>query len=205
MYAVLSPIGKHKQHHVQAFFDSIAEFDPLPKLVMICTDFDDPKRDLPHVEIPEVLHDKILIFYSTAIEHYGGSLWRISHAREILRKKFLSTGIEWALWIDSDIICPPETPKVLLDVAENESCIMVRNSYPSRVSDQYWQGTGVLLVHRVGMASSLFWYPDQISPHVSEDYVFISILLESGWLLCKAFGFKKTSITGRFVDVTHLK
>jgi len=204
-YAVLTPIGKHKHRFVQDYINAIAEFEILPRLLMICTDIDDPNQDLPYLEIPETLHQRILVFKSCAIESYSGMLWRIAMAREILRRKFNSTNIEWALWIDSDIVCPPETPRVLIDIARDENCIMIRNAYPTRHDpERFWHGTGVLLVHRVGMLSSLFWYPSEIIPHVSEDYVFISVLTNSGWFLCQNFGFKRVQRIGRYVEVKHL-
>ena len=55
--------------------------------------------------------------FSQSLAHRG-SLDRICAAREILRKYFIHSGYKQALWVDSDIILPPETPEVLMDVME---------------------------------------------------------------------------------------
>lgn len=71
----------------------------------------------------------------------------IHQARNILATEFLRTDAEWAFWMDSDIVAPPDVLTRLLRVAKDKSTPFVTGVY----------------YQRLGMHLPVLWVKDPIS------------------------------------------
>ena len=195
-YIVLTPVGNHKLYSLDQFLEAVRRFEPKPAEIVLCIDLDCPRKD----EISKI--EDIKVLYNPEIFVSPSYLERICSAREILRKYFIYSKYEWALWIDSDIICPPETPKVLLKVAEKKNCILVSNQYPARTTG-YWSGSGCMLTHKLACTLSKFWIGRLGKKNISEDFVFLSIVDKSKYFIREFLG-KEARVVGKFIKVEHI-
>jgi len=120
-----------------------------------------------------------------------------------LRKYFIKSKYEWALWLDSDIIPPPELPKILYEIAIKENALCVVNAYPGR-NGKYWHGAGCMLTHKDVCKVSKFGIPyfSSTGKHLSEDAYFLSIL--RGLNAFSQWIGKKVIVEGKFVEVKHI-
>jgi hypothetical protein len=157
----------------------------------------------------EVNDDDITVRYSPEMSCQHGELKRICMAREILRKHFIhhKNNYELALWLDSDIIVPPQTPAVLKRKMDEENCLVVVNKYDGRNNNQ-WCGSGVMLTHRHACTASRFWvgniYDENgVEKHLSEDFVFFAIF-DQGKSCFKRWAGRQGRICGEYVRVNHL-
>ena len=199
-YVVLSPVGKTRLHHLEAFTESLKRLQPPPREIVFCVDLDSGI----------VVDDAdITIRYSSEMSVYHGELKRICSAREILRKHFIyhRDNYELALWIDSDIIVPPETPAVLKEKMDEKNCLVVVNKYAGR-NNNLWCGSGVMLTHRHACTASRFWvgniYDEKgVEKHLSEDFVFFAIF-DQGKPLFRRWTGKQGRICDEYVKVRHL-
>lgn len=67
------------------------------------------------------------------IEHVGISEREmIDGARNRLTEAFLQTGVEWAFWMDADMVIPPNTITELLKVAKEKEAKLVTGIYYQR-------------------------------------------------------------------------
>ena len=132
-YVVLSPVGKSRRQHLDAFTEAVKLLTPPPREIVFCIDMDSG------IKIDD---DAITVKHSPEMSVYHGELKRICSAREILRKHFIyhRDNYELALWIDSDIIVPPETPTVLKEKMNEKNCLVVVNKYAGR-NDNMWCGS----------------------------------------------------------------
>jgi len=192
-YIILTPVGSHKIYCIREFLDSAWSMLPPPEEIWICVDLD---QNL------DTSSWKARIFYSPAIEENSSELFRISMAREILRQKFVWSKYDWAFWLDSDIFCPKETPRILFEIAEKEKVLMVSNRYPGRSSGK-WSGSGCMLTSKIACTASRFWVGHMGEKHISEDYIFLSIIDQASWIFQETLG-RRGRVIGDFVEVRHL-
>jgi GT2 family glycosyltransferase len=61
----------------------------------------------------------------------------IHTARNTLAKEFLKTNCEWAFWMDSDMILPPDTIERLLKTASELDALFVTGVYYQRLGDHF--------------------------------------------------------------------
>ena len=196
-YIVLSPVGDTRAIHLNAWIEGVKKLSPAPEEIVICVDVD-CKFDVPR---------DITVLKSPVVDYYKGHLERICSAREILRRYFLKTKLPFALWIDSDIIVPPETPKILLDALDSENVFVVVNKYQGR-EDRMWCGSGVMFMERNACLLSRFWVsyiftPNGEEKHLSEDYVFFAIF-DQGKKFIKEWSAKNGRICKEYVKTKHL-
>jgi hypothetical protein len=194
-YILLSPIGEHKKYSVEDFITSIHNFEHKPSDIVFCVDLDSSLVSLKERKDLTILFNPEIFIGPSYLE-------RICSAREILRKYFIYGPHTWALWIDSDIIAPPETPDVLLDVAEKEDCLLVCNKYDGRTGHK-WSGSGVMLTHKYACTISRFWVGSIEDRNISEDFVFFSIFDQARHVLKMKSGKKNTRVIGEFVETYH--
>jgi len=199
-YIVLSPIGKTREKYLSQFITAVKLLKPAPREVVFCVDLD---SDI-------IIEDEdITVRYSPEMSRHHGDLKRICSAREILRKHFIyhPRNYEMALWIDSDIIVPPEIPEILKQVMEEEGCLIVVNKYDGR-GDGQWCGSGVMLTHRQACTASRFWVGniynhEGVEKHLSEDFCFFAIF-DQGTHFLKLWTGKSGRKCNEYVKVKHL-
>ena len=204
-YIVLSPVGDHRKKYLAEFLGAVRKLKPAPEQIVLCIDFD---SDI-EINAPDVT-----VKINADIDCYRGHLKRICSAREILRKHFIyhPQNYEWALWIDSDIMVPPETVQTLRQKMDENNCLIVVNKYDGRSNGEggrrQWCGSGVMLTHRHACTASRFWVGniiDQkgVEKHLSEDFVFFAIFDQGGFLF-KMWTDRKGRVCDEYVKVRHL-
>ena len=205
-YILLSPVGQHKRHHLLKFAEAVRNLNPAPEEIVLCLDADSTPISIPFLGLP---FEKTIIKTNPAIEYPSGDLQRICSAREILRNHFIyhPKKYEYALWVDSDILLPPNTAEVLRQIMEKENCLVVVNKYQGRNRDM-WCGSGVMLTSRDACTASRFWVgithdKDGVEKHLSEDFVFFAIL-DQGRTFLKGWCGKSGRVCDEYVKVEHL-
>jgi hypothetical protein len=202
-YLLLSPVGDHRKMYLPRFIEAVMRLSPPPEEVVLCVDAD--SECFP----PQPVSRQIRFLVNPAIEYSRGDLQRICSAREILRKFFIyhPRRFEYALWVDSDILIPPNTMETLKKVMEEENCLVVVNKYLGR-NGNMWCGSGVMLTSLDACTASRFWVgithdKNGVEKHLSEDFVFFSIL-DQGKVFLKQWCGKSGRTCGEYVKVEHL-
>lgn len=200
-YVLLSPVGSTRLYAVEEFFKHINRFSYKPAKVVVCVDSETDKE-----------MDRLSITEPTRIwgnERLRRSLLpRIAFARERLRRYFLKkTKLNWALWLDSDILAPPELPEKLLQIAEEKNAILICNQYPGRGEEGFkWSGSGCMLTHRIACDIGRFLVVNfEVGGrrrNISEDYNFFSLITGASGIIKRDTG-KECRISGDFVAVRH--
>jgi len=107
------------------------------------------------------------------IGSYGEKLLRIGEGREAVRSYVCDRGYDWLLFIDSDVLVPPCTYRVMDDVARRANVGCVQNLVRGSGAVYF----GCILVHRDILRMvrfySLAWGADT---WISEDWIFFNIL-----------------------------
>lgn len=195
-YVLLSPVGKTRINYLEEWVSTAKKLTPPPEEIVICVDVD-REFDIP---------DGITVLESPVADYYKGHLERICSAREVLRRYFLKTGLPFSLWLDSDIMVPPETPSVLHKVWETENVYVVVNKYQGR-GDTMWCGSGVMFMERNACLLSRFWVsyiftPEGEEKHLSEDFIFFAIF-DQGKHALKRWAGKGGRMCDEFIQVEH--
>lgn len=199
-YIVLSPVGDHKAPYVNEFISASRALVPPPDKIVLCLDLD------TSIKITD--SNNVVVRYSPAIDVSRGDLERICMAREILRNYFIyhPQKYEYALWIDTDIMVPPNIMEVLYKVSVDTPALVVVNRYQGR-NEGYWSGSGVMLTHRISCEASRFWvgkiYDENgEEKHLSEDLIFFA-LFDQGNPFIKMWTGRCGRVSDRYVDVDH--
>lgn len=200
-YALLSPLGSTRLYALEEFFMHVNRFSHKPAQVIVCVDSGIDKE-----------MNRLGINESTRLRANErlrlGDLPRIADAREKLRRYFLrNTKLDWALWLDSDVLAPPELPEKLLQVAEERNAILVCNRYPGRGEEGVkWSGSGCILTHRIACDIGRFLVVNYDFEgrrrNISEDYNFFSLITGAASIVKRDLG-KECRISGDFVVVKH--
>jgi hypothetical protein len=201
-YVVMSPVGNRKGYILDDFIKHAKRLDPPPKEIVLCLAMDHG-FDLNRFK-------DCVIRYSTKIAAEDGSLERICDSREVLRRFFIyhPEKYEYALWIDTDVLCPPETPARLLEEMEKKNCLIVVNKTPGRGGERLLCGSGVMLTHRHALTASRFWVgniytAEGVEKHLSEDLVFFSIFDQGSWFI-EGWAGKTGRVCDEYVKVNHV-
>lgn len=197
-YILLSPLGDTRVYATEEFFKHVGNFIYKPAEIVVCVE---PKveSELNRLGITEIT--KLL----GNLRLRAGYLPRIAYARERLREYFLNTSLDWALWLDSDILAPPELPEKLLQVADEKNSILICNKYPGR-GEEKWSGSGCILTHRIACDIGRFMVVSldvgDIRKNICEDYNFFSLVTGAASIIKRYTG-KEGRVTGEFVTVKH--
>jgi len=200
-YIVLSPVGNSKRYIIDRFLEHVKRFEPPPREIVVCLALDH-KFDLNKF-------DGCTIRYSSKIAAQNGSLERICDSREVLRKYFIHhpADYEHALWIDTDVLCPPELPRVLAEKMEEKQVLIVVNKTMGRTGERLLCGSGVMLTHRHACTASKFWvgkiYINGEEKHLSEDFMFFALFDQGKHTLKKLTG-RSGRACDSFVKTNHV-
>jgi len=141
----------------------------------------------------------------------GQDIEKITYSREHLRKYFINSPYNWALWLDSDIIPEPNVARVLLNIAQSEKCLVVANLYPARYQKEcIINGIGCTLTHKAACTSvkfqntSLNWDGKEVGYYFADDFWFFAMLSGGGWMIEKLTGWHSGPKFGKFVSISHI-
>lgn len=214
-YIVMSPVGNYMGYILKDFLNAVRAFIPPPEEIVLAVHCDHP------FDLSDPMFDGVTIRFNPEIFVPDKMPPRIATGREILRKHFIYTsGLEYAMSIDTDIICPPWTPKTLYDVMEDREALIVSNGVKLRNSGRIAAGPACMLMHRTAATLGRFfrgWFEDPAgcysSPEytgskdkmwssISSDLVFFSIVDQCSSFLKSRIG-RSGRIRGSFVEVDH--
>ena len=202
-YIALSPIGDHKYETIPAFLEALRNQDPPPDDIVFCFDVDTALN-------PEEYG--VTVRYSPELSVGRGILERICSAREILRKHFIyhPKDYQFGLWVDCDIVVPPNLFRTLYEKMEEENALVVVNKYQGRVhgdEKRMWCGSGVMLTHKIACMVSQFYLgkvprEDGRLTNLSEDFMFFAGI-DQGRYFLKQWTGRSGRVCEEFVEVEH--
>ena len=185
-YMFVSPVGRTRTYALDFFLSGISHLRPSPAEIVFAVDSDlDPKIA---EKLREFATDVLTI---PALNVPPGMLDRISAARESLREYFFhnTNDIDLSLWLDSDIVVPPDFPQNMLRVFSERRPAVLVHCYPGRGDGKIWHGSGIMLMHRIGAEAGRFIVTSANGMHISEDYNFFSLVSGAEPILKRYFGF----------------
>jgi hypothetical protein len=213
-YIVISPVGNGKGYCIKDFIEKVKAFEPAPHQIVLGLHLDHG------FDLTDPMFEGITIVYDSCIDGAGGSLERICSNREVLRLFFVNhkERYEHALWIDTDIMCPPETPAVLHQAIVDNNVLIAVNKVKGRGTDRYLCGSGMMFMHRIAATVSRFyvgiiepeyvvgegaWAPDGLEKHLSEDFMFFAMFDQGRHFLDMWCGMSGR-LCDHFVEVEHI-
>ena len=210
-YIILTPTYPPKLYCFERFIKNVISFRPKPKEVVFCTepemvpDIAKWEKELKKQEI------KLIIFtLGPEILDIPDAIEKLNNSREHLRKYFVNSPFDWALWLDSDIIPEPNVAQVLLDIAQSEKCLVVTNVCASRVIEKHISGGLQCAVsHKeacrfVRFLSAYWVWNGKRGNCLGEELWFYAMLSIADSHIKKRSGWTSQQKDGRFVSTWHL-
>ncbi len=110
--------------------------------------------------------------------------YRLGHSREEIRTLALENFDYW-FSLEADVICPPETLKVLTSIAR-QGFDIVRHAYPARQDlTSYIDAMGCAL-YRTSLLKQISWIEGEKN-YIGGDTAFFQWSLEKGFKICNLF------------------
>lgn len=100
-------------------------------------------------------------------------------ARETLRKEILKRGYEWSLWLDNDMLVPPDMTETFLKYIKNEPDLLwVHSHHPKRCGNGeiLRHGLGSCYIHRDLLENVPFIMCTIRGRNLGDDYLWIIIV-----------------------------
>jgi len=213
-YIILTPTAPFKLYCFNRFMENVLSFQPKPKEVVFCTE--------PEM-VPEIAKWKQklkkqgikLVIFTLEPEILNQfpkpDIKKLTYSREHLRKYFINSPFEWALWLDSDIIPEPNVFRVLLKVALSEKYLVVSNEYPARLDKEcIIRGMGCTLTHKAAcmfarfMNTPFIWNGQEAGWHLIDDFWFFVMVSGADWYIKKSTGWNSCGKRVRAVSIWHL-
>lgn len=215
-YIVMSPVGNYMEYILEEFLAAVKAFDPPPEEIVLAIHLDHP------FNLFDAMFDDVTVVFNPEIFVPDKTPPRIATGREILRKHFAygPQDVQYAMSIDTDIICPPTTPSVLYRVMQDKKALIVSNGVKLRGSGGIAAGPACMLMHRTAATLGRFfrgWYEDPAGSYpspeytgssdkkwssISSDLVFFSIVDQCSPFLKSRIG-RSGRIRGEFIEVDH--
>jgi len=159
------------------WLDAVQRLDPAPCEVVVASD-----HDFPEDPRYTLVRFKPWLPYYVPEHSYGRKLLKIGEGREAVRRHFLEKGYEWLLFLDSDVIAPPETFKVMHGLAERHKVQIVQNLAEQRTGGIGAVWFGCVLIHRDVLRNVVFYsIAASGDSWLSEDWIFFNILKWHNW------------------------
>ena len=145
-YVLVTLVGGHKLYAMELFFEHVSKLNQLPEEIWLsCT-------DEIYARILEEYDLKIPIRHIHGDDDTGDDqIHSTTSAREALRGAILDSDYTWSMWLDNDMLAPPD----MVDVAdkilqEAPEILWVHSYHPCRQdageSDRH--GLGSSFIHR---------------------------------------------------------
>ncbi len=211
-YIILTPTYPAKLYCFNRFMKNIMSFRPKPKEVVFCVEPEMvPKVSKWEKELKKQ-KIKLVIFTlgpKTLSKFPAMDIGKLTYSREHLRKYFVSSQYEWALWLDSDIIPDSDVAEVLLKIANSEKSLVVANQYRTRIGNRIIAGMGCTLTHKIACKFSKFQITsltgdERNKQRLADDFWFFSMLSNGSFRIKEWTGWNSQKRTGRFVSIRHI-
>lgn len=205
-YAVGAPCPK-RTRIFDMWLDAVEHLDPRPDEIVVSSEEgghsyaggpfpEDPRYTLVRFKhwVPPYVPER----------SYGGSLLRIGQGREAVRRYVCERGYDWLLFIDSDVVVPPNTFKVLHGLAKKHRVPIVQN-----LAEQKHGGVGavwfgcVLLNRAILRMVHFFSLARSGNRWLSEDWIFFAIVGWYNWWRRKTPDQQIRWLRGPMVPVKH--
>ena len=145
-YAAATLVGKHKLYAMPLFFEYLGKLNILPQEIWIsCTEeiYQECMKSY-NLDIPvKWLHGE---------DDLGNDMIHsTTAARNAIREAHLASDYEWVLWLDNDMLVPPNMVDKFLDYLEADPKLQwVHSFHPYRLGDgtSLRHGLGSCFIHR---------------------------------------------------------
>lgn len=209
-YLVLSPVGNYMGEVLPDFIEACRNLDPKPTKIVLCLHADHP------FDISMFEGDDIFIEINPEMFVPDKYPPRIETSMEILRLHFINNpiGARYALWLDTDVIIPPDTYSAMYRGLYSRNALVACNKVEGRDNIGYCCGPACMLTHIEACTLSRFFralYEDEhgyihtndgkVWSTYSEDWVFFAIFDQCSGAFKS--GKRKGRICQHFVDVEH--
>lgn len=199
-YTLVTLIGSHKLYSMPLFWKHIEKLNVQPIEILIsCT--------------KEVYTQAIETYHGdTSIRHIHGEgdladdhIHSTTAAREALRQELIKLPCEWSMWLDNDILVPPEMVEQFLLLLEDDPLLLWVNAFhPARQKDLYARGgtrhgLGSSFIHRELLEAVPFIHYRLREKNLGDDYLWKLIVNQ----FFSIFRKEMTGISGKLFDVKH--
>jgi len=194
-YIAVTLVGGHKLYSMPLFFEHLLNLNTLPELLLISTTkeiFD---------KCMEVYTGNVPVVWIHGEEDTGNDMIvSTTSAREALRKAVLERGYEWALWLDNDMLVPPDLWEKFCILRDREPELVLVNSYHPARQDytDIRHGMATTFTHRDALAGFPFVRAEIRGNHYGDDQIWLHAI--------RSFRSRKgvKTLTGKFFDVKHM-
>lgn len=202
-YVILTPCGFRQMYAIDDFSKSIKRLEEKPESLILSA-HPDVQKEWPdrigEVPVKKIHHKK---------DHGKGGDRIVTFAREKLRKEFLKTGIDWSLWLDNDILVPPNIIREFQRIKERGK-LWIHAHHPKRQAEEsptteFRSGISSSFIHRDLLKEIPFFRIDlRDSDLIEEDGVVFGD--DQIWKACaiSVDRFHRIRKVGKFFDVGHL-
>lgn len=196
-YVCVTLLGAHKMYGMDLFFNHISKLNTPPSEIWIST----PKR----------LYDVFVSGYNLdiPIKHIHNpddkgddKIPSTTAAREVLRQEIIKSGYQWSLWLDNDILVPPDMTDQFIDYLDQYTdLVWVHSFHAYRLGDgkEKRHGLGSSYIHRDLLENIPFIECTFRDVGFGDDFLWIRIVNSfenMGWI---------NTLHGPLFDVLHLR
>jgi len=209
-YLILSAVGNYMGYILPEFIEACRSQVPKPAKIVLCLHADHP------FNLSEIEAEDIYIEINPEMFVPDKIPPRIETSMEILRLHFIHNplGIEYALWIDTDVIIPSNTFAALYKASVESDSLITTNKVQGRESKNKFCGPALMLTYFDACTLSKFFRGMYRNPEgyiqsndgvmwstFSEDYVFFAVFDQCSGSL--PTGRTRGRICEEFVEVDH--
>lgn len=170
-YVLVTLVGGHKLYSMELFFEYISKLEQLPEEIWIsCT-------DEIYTKAVEAYKLQIPIRHIHGGDDTGDDqIHSTTSAREALRVAILGSDYTWSMWLDNDMLVPPDMVEVAdTYLATEPELLWIHSFHPCRQnageSDRH--GLGSCFIHRE-LLNIPFVMATVRGRHLGDDYLWIN-------------------------------
>jgi len=194
-YIAVPLVGGHKLYSMPLFFDYLLKLDTSPQELLIST--------------TKEIFDKCMTVYTGSLpvtwihgeEDLGNDMIAsTTSAREALRQGIIKRDYEWALWLDNDMLVPPDLWEKFCILRDREPTLILVNSYHPARQDytDIRHGMATTFTHRDALAAFPFLRCQIRGENYGDDQIWLSVI--------KSYRNRRKTktLSGKFFDVKHM-
>jgi len=194
-YVCVTLVGGHKLYSMPLFFEYIGKLQTLPQEIWVsCT---------------KKIYDECMKAYNLdiPIKHLHGEgdlgddyIHSTTAAREAIRQEIAQSDYDWALWLDNDMLVPPDMiEKFQLLLQKTPDLLMVNAYHPARQDGiRIRHGLGSSFISKEMMAAYPFMMATIRGKNLGDDYLWKIMMTQFKSI------FKFSILSGIYFDVKHL-
>ena len=193
-YVCVTLVGAHKIYSKKLFFEHLLQLNILPQEMWVaCT-------EKIYNDFTSGIEAEIPIANIRGSDDTGDDrIHSTTSAREALRQKIVSSDYEWSLWLDNDILVPPNLVEKFQTLLQKEPNLLIVNAFhPARQDDvKVRHGLGSSFISRELLEAYPFTMARIRGKDLGDDYIWKMVMAQFA-----SRGLPMRS--GYYFDVKHL-